>query len=61
MEYLVIYYAGYGDYEVEDEHIRIFRDEDKAIEYRDKLNNDEDVIDLCVGEYIVEPIKRGDK
>lgn len=61
MEYLVIYYVGYGDYDVEDENIRIFQDEDKAIEYKDKLNNDESIIDSCEGEYIVEPIKKGDK
>lgn len=38
MLYLVVYYAGYGDYELEDDNIIAFDNEEKAVEYANSLN-----------------------
>ncbi len=38
MLYLVVYYAGYGDYEIEDGDVVAFDNKEKAIEYANSLN-----------------------
>lgn len=64
MLYLVVYYAGYGDYELEDDSVIIFDDEEKAIEYANSLNikNNYDTTDID-DLYVVMSIqyKKGDK
>ena len=64
MLYLVVYYAGYGDYELEDSDVTVFNNKEKATKYANFLNieNDYDTTDTN-GFYVVMPIqyKKGDK
>ena len=38
MLYLVVYYAGFGDYELEDDDVIAFDNKEKAIKYANSLN-----------------------
>ena len=42
MLYLVVYYAGYGDYELEGDEVIAFDNKEKAIEYANFLNIEND-------------------
>ena len=58
MLYLVVYYAGYGDYEIEDNDVVAFDNKEKAIEYANSLNikNNYDMTDTD-SLYVVMPIQ----
>ena len=58
MLYLVVYYAGFGDYELEDDDVIAFDNKEKAIEYANSLNikNNYDITNTD-DFYIVVPIR----
>ena len=64
MLYLVVYYAGYGDYELEDDDVIAFDSKEKATKYANSLNikNNYDILDTD-DFYVVMPIqyKKGEK
>ena len=58
MLYLVVYYAGFGDYEIEDNDVVAFDNKEKAMEYANSLNikNNYDTTDTD-DLYVVMPIQ----
>lgn len=62
MLYLVVYYAGFGDYEIEDNDVVAFDNKEKAIEYANSLNikNNYDTTDTD-NLYVVMPIQYNER
>ena len=62
MLYLVVYYAGFGDYEIEDNDVVAFDNKEKAMEYANSLNikNNYDITDTD-SLYVVMPIQYNER